>query len=88
MWLGALALLFLLPLTARAMVNLTPAEQSCLDDLGEISMCVDPDWEPHEWMDAQGNFTGILSKEVERGRLDRVLVAFFIRMICQDVIRL
>ncbi len=47
------------------MVELTPAEQAYLDDLGEISMCVDPDWEPYELMDNQGNFTGIAADMVD-----------------------
>lgn len=62
---GILALLLLLPPTARALVDLTPAEQAYLDELGEITMCVDPDWEPYERMDAQGNFTGIAADLVD-----------------------
>ncbi len=55
-----LIIVLLLPLTAQAAtVDLTPAEQAYLDELGEITMCVDPDWEPYELMDDQGNFTGI-----------------------------
>ncbi|WP_045210742.1 PAS domain S-box protein [Desulfonatronovibrio magnus] len=40
-------------------LELTPQERQYLNDLGEVTMCVDPDWEPYERMDADGNFTGI-----------------------------
>ncbi|WP_052812690.1 response regulator [Desulfonatronum thioautotrophicum] len=58
LWLVVFSLL-LSPPIVYAQVNLTSAEQAFLDELGEITMCVDPDWEPYERMDAQGNFTGI-----------------------------
>ncbi|GAB6060585.1 response regulator [Desulfonatronum parangueonense] len=50
--------LLLLPLQVDAL-ELTPAEQAYLRELGKVTMCVDPDWEPYERLDGQGNFTGI-----------------------------
>ncbi len=40
-------------------VELTPEELVYLEELGEITMAVDPDWEPFELVDEEGNFVGI-----------------------------
>jgi PAS domain S-box-containing protein len=34
-------------------------QQSYLEQLGPITMCVDPDWEPYEYLDDDGEFKGI-----------------------------
>ncbi len=54
-----LGLLLLPPVVSALVVELTPEERAYLDDLGEITLCMDPDWEPYERMDEHGNFTGI-----------------------------
>ncbi len=61
-----LIILLLLPWSVHAQnVELTPEEQAYLDDLGKITMCIDPDWEPYELVDDQGNFTGIAADLVD-----------------------
>ncbi|MBM9536089.1 diguanylate cyclase [Desulfobulbus alkaliphilus] len=46
-------------------MELTAQQRAYLDRLGKVTMCVDPDWQPYEHMDEQGNFTGIASDLVE-----------------------
>lgn len=43
-------------------LTLSPAEQSYLQEHSELSLCVDPDWLPYEKLDAQGKYTGLVSK--------------------------
>lgn len=38
---------------------LTEEERDYLESLGPITMAVDPDWEPFEWIDENGEFKGI-----------------------------
>lgn len=40
-------------------VQLTPEEKSYLSNLGNVTMCVDPDWEPYESISEDGNHVGI-----------------------------
>ena len=40
-------------------VSLTLEEQNYLKEKKEIRMCVDPDWEPFEVIDKDGNHVGI-----------------------------
>ncbi|OEF96636.1 diguanylate cyclase [Desulfuribacillus alkaliarsenatis] len=46
-------------------ILLTEAEQQYLQELGSITMCVDPDWVPFEHLDEKGNFTGIAADLIE-----------------------
>lgn len=46
-------------------IELTGEEEEFLRQLGEISMCVDPDWMPYEEVDEEGNFTGIAADLVD-----------------------
>lgn len=48
----------ILPLTLFS-IELTQDEKSYLQKMGTINVCVDPDWEPFEWIDAQKNYRGI-----------------------------
>ncbi len=43
-------------------LTFSPAEQSYLQQHSELSLCVDPDWLPYEKLDAQGKYTGLVSK--------------------------
>ncbi|MBF0255651.1 MAG: diguanylate cyclase [Gammaproteobacteria bacterium] len=60
-----LALLLLLGLTAAPLwagpvePMLSAEERSYLQQLGPIQACVDPDWEPFEWLNAEGQHQGI-----------------------------
>ncbi|TYT74025.1 response regulator [Desulfobotulus mexicanus] len=55
-----IAAILLLPLALHAeKLELLADEKAYLNSLGEISMCVDNDWEPYELVDEHGNFTGI-----------------------------
>lgn len=38
---------------------LNPTEQSYLNELGAVKMCVDPDWEPYERINDKGEYIGI-----------------------------
>lgn len=38
---------------------LSPTEQSYLKELGAVTMCVDPDWEPYERINDRGEYLGI-----------------------------
>ncbi|TWI66933.1 PAS domain S-box-containing protein [Desulfobotulus alkaliphilus] len=58
-------LAFLFPLAVQAQVALLPEEQAYLDSLGEITMCIDNDWEPYEMLDGDGNFIGIAADLIE-----------------------
>ncbi len=40
-------------------------EKQYLDGKNAISMCVDPDWEPYEHIDAKGNHVGIVAKFIK-----------------------
>lgn len=60
----SMAIMLLLLSSANA-VELTSEERAYLDNLGAVTMCVDPDWEPYERVDEQGNFTGIAADLVE-----------------------
>ncbi len=40
-------------------IELTKDEEDYLQKLGEVTMCVDPDWPPYEQVDENGIFTGI-----------------------------
>lgn len=39
--------------------ELSESEKTYLDSLGKITMCVDPDWMPYEFIDEDGNYVGI-----------------------------
>jgi len=51
-------LILFLPFSLFGM-ELSSTEKAYLAQLGTIKVCVDPDWEPFEMMDKQGNYTGI-----------------------------
>ena len=53
-------------------IELTEEERQYLEDLGPITMGVDPDWLPYEHVDEEGNFTGIAADliEIVEKRLD------------------
>ncbi len=51
--------------TTSATVTLSPEEKSYLAKLGAITICPDPDWVPYEFMDSQGNYTGIAADLLE-----------------------
>ena len=59
-------------------IHLTKDEADYLQKLGEVTMCVDPDWPPFELVDEEGNFTGIaadlLNLISERAGIDFKLV--------------
>jgi len=57
-FLGLLTLLLHVSVSALA-VELTPAEQLHLQQLGTVNVCVDPDWAPFEVIDDAGNHVGI-----------------------------
>lgn len=38
---------------------LTPEDRRYLEQLGTLQVCVDPDWQPFESLDAQGQYHGI-----------------------------
>ncbi|MDD3344079.1 MAG: diguanylate cyclase [Sulfurospirillaceae bacterium] len=40
-------------------ISLSEQEKAYLKKLGVISVCVDPDWEPFESLDSNGNYSGI-----------------------------
>ncbi len=42
-----------------AALELTPAEQHYLKQLGSVKVCVDPDWAPFEWITPEGEYFGI-----------------------------
>lgn len=46
-------------------LGLTAEEEAFLRELGEITMCVDPDWPPYEVVDEDGNFTGIAADLID-----------------------
>lgn len=46
-------------LTEKYFSALSPIEQSYLKKLGAVTVCVDPDWEPYEHIDAKGEHQGI-----------------------------
>lgn len=46
-------------------ITLSPEEKSYLAQLGTITICPDPDWRPYEYVDSQGNFTGIAADLLE-----------------------
>jgi len=43
----------------RNHLNLSPQEQNYLNSKEHITMCVDPDWEPYEFIDKYGNHKGL-----------------------------
>jgi len=51
-------LMWMFPFTLLG-IDLSSAEKNYLEKLGTLNVCVDPDWEPFEMMDAKGNYTGI-----------------------------
>lgn len=48
-----------------AKVSLTEAEQDYLNAKPEITMCVDPDWEPFEVIDKNGDHVGIAADLIQ-----------------------
>ncbi|MCG5498205.1 diguanylate cyclase [Ectothiorhodospira variabilis] len=46
-------------LTPVPMVPLTPEEQAYIQSIGPITVAPDPDWVPYEYVDEDGDFTGI-----------------------------
>lgn len=59
----ALLMIFALPFNIFAddipKIALTQAEQNYLENLSQISMCVDPDWVPFEQVNENGKYIGI-----------------------------
>jgi ABC-type amino acid transport substrate-binding protein len=49
-------------LSASLTVELDPDERAFLDSLGPVRMAVDPDWEPYEWVNSEGEYQGIASE--------------------------
>ncbi len=47
------------PVAAAAQLALSSEVKSYLQNRGNITMCVDPDWMPYEEIDAQGKHIGI-----------------------------
>lgn len=45
--------------------GLSPDERAYLDALGDILICVDPDWEPYERITPQGDFEGIAADLID-----------------------
>ncbi|MDD2310291.1 MAG: diguanylate cyclase [Desulfuromonadaceae bacterium] len=45
--------------TGKALSPLSPREQTYLKELGTVTMCVDPDWEPYERINDKGEYLGI-----------------------------
>ena len=62
-----------LPTTTQAMeepsvgplIELTSAEREYLASLGDLRICVDPDWKPYEWIDDDGVYRGIAAELVD-----------------------
>lgn len=50
---------FIDPVTAPNSVKLSVEERRHLKELGELRLCVDPNWMPLEGIDAKGNYTGL-----------------------------
>ncbi len=46
-------------------MDLTRMEREYLETLGDIRICVDPDWVPYEWIDGNGAYRGIAAELVE-----------------------
>ena len=46
-------------------IILTPDEQQYLDNIPELSLCVDPDWLPYEQLDKRGNYTGLVARYMQ-----------------------
>ena len=46
-------------LPKKSLPALSPTEQSYLKELGAVTMCVDPDWEPYERISDRGEYLGI-----------------------------
>ena len=46
-------------------VNLTPQEKKYIEKVGSITMCVDPDWPPFEYINKQGQHEGIAADLVQ-----------------------
>ena len=46
-------------------IELTRAEREYLENLGELRICVDPDWVPYEWIDGDGVYRGIAAELVD-----------------------
>ncbi len=42
-------------------VALTAAERAYLQTKGQIALCVDPDWRPYEYLDADGRYVGVIA---------------------------
>ena len=61
-----LLLLALLPAARAAHPDFTPQETAYIASGRVIRMCVDPDWEPFERIDAQGRHVGIAADLVQR----------------------
>lgn len=71
-WLNIAAVLLLFALPVKLVqsapdprVQLTAEEIEFLDNLGEITMCVDPDWPPYEVVDEDGSFSGIAADLID-----------------------
>ena len=46
-------------------VPLTRAQRAYLDEIGPVTMCVDPDWMPFEYIHPDGSFSGIAADLVD-----------------------
>lgn len=42
-------------------VALTAAERAHLYTKGQITLCIDPDWRPYEYLDADGRYNGVIA---------------------------
>lgn len=56
------AVFFLLPLAATAAIELTDEEKQYLAQHPVLTMCVDPDWRPFEYLDDNNNYTGVIAE--------------------------
>jgi len=43
----------------KRVIFLTDEERSYIDEKKEFPLCIDPDWEPYEWVDKNGEYKGI-----------------------------
>lgn len=61
---SAIGLIFGL-LVAVPLVNSSEADSPYLEPV-TVQLCVDPDWEPYEWIDQDGNFHGIAADLINK----------------------
>ena len=54
--------LLLMPVAATAAIELTDEEIHYLAQHPVLTMCVDPDWRPFEYLDDDNNYTGVIAE--------------------------